>query len=61
MTSPSPAPNLIFLHAELARAELQVTCDEMIDNYNRRQVELAKSMVWRDRVKGQIARIQESL
>lgn len=55
-----PAPSLDDLKAELARAEVRLLCDDMIDDFDRRKVEMAKSRAWVDDLRKQIKRIEES-
>lgn len=58
--TPSIAPSLDDLRLDLERAELQIVCDDMIDNDQRRQIELERSRKRVADLKAQIARIDEA-
>lgn len=55
MNAPSVTPTLAELCSELARAERDLVCADMIDNFQRREIEVAEARRRRDAVKTQIA------
>lgn len=55
MATPSLAPTLTDLRSELDRAERELVCADMIDNGQRRQIEMADARRRRDAIKTQIA------
>lgn len=59
--APTTAPSLDDLRIELDRAERDLVCADMIDNFQRRQIEMASCRRRRDELKAQIERIEESL
>ncbi|ESY89058.1 hypothetical protein X739_00770 [Mesorhizobium sp. LNHC220B00] len=60
MPTPSLVPTLDDLRSELSRAERDLVCADMIDNGQRRQIEMAEARGRLDAIKRQIARIEEA-
>ncbi|TPL40652.1 hypothetical protein [Mesorhizobium sp. B2-4-6] len=58
--APSIAPSLADLRSALDHAETELACADMIDNFGRREKELAHWRGRRDAIRAQIARIEES-
>ncbi|MES0168204.1 hypothetical protein NKJ87_19815 [Mesorhizobium sp. M0027] len=55
MAAPSLTPKLTDLRTELDRAERDLVCADMIDNFQRREIEMADARRRRDAIKVQIA------
>ncbi|TIM09177.1 hypothetical protein [Mesorhizobium sp.] len=55
MSTPSIVPSLDDLRSELDRAERDLVCADMIDNFQRREIEMAAARRRRDTIKAQIA------
>ncbi|MER8762850.1 hypothetical protein [Mesorhizobium sp. M0968] len=55
MNTPSLVPTLDDLRSELDRAERELVCADMIDNGQRREIEMADARRRRDSIKAQIA------
>ncbi|TIL34275.1 hypothetical protein [Mesorhizobium sp.] len=55
MSTPSIVPSLDDLRSELDRAERDLVCTDMIDNFQRREIEMAAARRRRDTIKAQIA------
>lgn len=51
---------IAFLETELQRAERDVECDNMIDNEQRRQVELKRSRARRDHLKAELEQARQA-
>ncbi|MER8616017.1 hypothetical protein NKG99_04050 [Mesorhizobium sp. M1409] len=60
MGAPSLVPTLDDLRSELSLAERDLICADMIDNFQRRDIEMGSARRRRDDLKAQIARIEES-
>ncbi|TIP13191.1 hypothetical protein [Mesorhizobium sp.] len=60
MDAPSLVPTLDDLRCELDRAERDLVCADMIDNFQRRDIEMDAARRRRDDIKAQIARIEET-
>ncbi len=60
METPSLVPTLDDLRSELSRAERDLVCADMIDDFKRREVEMGEARRRRDDLKAQIARLEES-
>ncbi|MCF6120857.1 hypothetical protein L2449_28950 [Mesorhizobium muleiense] len=55
MNAPSVTPTLAKLCSELDRAERELVCADIIDNFQRRDIEMAEARRRRDAIKTQIA------
>ncbi|MER8387267.1 hypothetical protein NKH14_17420 [Mesorhizobium sp. M1380] len=55
MAAPSLTPKLADLRSALDRAERDLVCADMIDNFQRREIEMADARRRRDKIKTQIA------
>ncbi|TIN36812.1 MAG: hypothetical protein E5Y10_22030 [Mesorhizobium sp.] len=55
MITPSITPTLADLRSALDRAERDLVCADMIDNFQRREIEVAEARRRRDAIKTQIA------
>lgn len=60
MSAPSIVPTLDDLRSELSRAERELVCADMIDNFQRRQTEMGAAQRRVSDLKAQIARLEES-
>ncbi|RWM29450.1 hypothetical protein [Mesorhizobium sp.] len=62
LAPPVPQTSVLMdeLRHDLAKAENELACADMIDNHARRQAEMERWRRRRDDVKAQIARIEES-
>ncbi|RWO37281.1 MAG: hypothetical protein EOS11_28760 [Mesorhizobium sp.] len=60
MNTPSLAPTLADLQSELDRAERDLVCADMIDNHQRRDIEMAEARRRRDGIKAQIAMFDDA-
>ncbi|PWJ93579.1 hypothetical protein C8D77_101258 [Mesorhizobium loti] len=60
MNTPSLVPTLDDLRSELSRAERDLVCADMIDDFKRRQAEMGTAQRRVDDLKAQIARLEES-
>lgn len=60
MAAPSLAPTLADLRDELDRAERDLVCADMIDNFQRRDIEVADARRRRDAIKTQIANFDDA-
>ncbi|TPM19810.1 hypothetical protein [Mesorhizobium sp. B2-3-6] len=60
METPPLVPNLDDLRIELARAERDLVCADMIDNGQRRQIEMDEARRRRDAIKTQIAVLHDA-
>lgn len=58
METPPLVPTLDDLRSELDRAERDLVCADMIDNGQRREIEMGAARRRRDGLKAQIARIE---
>lgn len=60
VSAPPVVPTLDDLRSELDRAERDFVCADMIDNGQRRQIEMDEARRRRDDLRAQIARLEES-
>ncbi|MBA1141734.1 hypothetical protein [Mesorhizobium neociceri] len=60
LPAPPIAPSLDDLRSALSRAERDLVCADMIDNGQRRQIEMGAAQRRVDDLKAQISRLEES-